>query len=324
MKSGGKYQEYDLKCSKIDIIGPANRDLLPINEKLKSTLDWTKLRQIIHLRPRAEKVAALFRIRSKLVTEIYRFMEQQEYYNVTTPIITSNDCEGGGDTFKISDANSFFGKDVYLTVSSQLHLEAMASAMSKVFTLSPAFRAENSQTRRHLAEFSMLEAEEYFLDSLDDLMDRVELLVKHLTTFVSEKCFDDMDSLTMSDSKSRYAKNIEKLLWKKYIRLTYEEAIDIINKTQKIEVVNIGDDIGRHHEKFLLDYFEGIPIFITHYPTSLKPFYMKEEDGKALCFDLIVRTGGELCGGSLREDSLEILTNRLALLGRMDSLKWLA
>lgn len=192
--------------------------------------------------------------------------------------------------------------------------------MGKVFTVSPAFRAENSQTRRHLAEFTMLEAEEYLLDSLDALMDRVEHLTKSLAAHVADKCAADIELL---GKVNKYADG-HRLLSAKYIRLRYHEAIALINQRQQLSPIVDGHDISRYHEQVLLDYFEQIPIFISHWPSALKPFYMKRDTTSdlALNFDLLAPIGGEICGGSLREDDYDTLRCRLEQMQRVESLGW--
>ncbi|KAI1292316.1 putative asparagine--tRNA ligase, mitochondrial [Halotydeus destructor] len=314
----------DLDCQSLTLIGDCPNQLMPFNNRQKTTVEWPKLRQHLHLRPRADKIASTLRIRSQLITEVYKYMEELEYFNVTTPVLTSNDCEGAGETFQIASSTSeatdkYFQKDVHLTVSSQLHLEAMAASMNKVYCIGPAFRAESSQTKRHLAEFTMLEVEESFIESLDDLMDRAEHLTKNIAQRVLSKCCTDSEYLHKLNDK--YA-DFKRITNDNYLRLTYDEAVDLVNKQQSLDPLEHGRDIGAYHEKVLLDYFEGIPLFITHYPSALKPFYMKRDGDRALCFDLIVRNGGEICGGSLREDNYDLLRERVEAIDALENLKW--
>ncbi|RWS05476.1 putative asparagine--tRNA ligase-like protein [Dinothrombium tinctorium] len=320
-ESRGTQQPIELNCDFFDIIG----DCEPLNFPLGiQSTTWGEMRQFLHLRPRIARYASLMRIRSELFHFVHKLMKENDYMHVLTPIISATDCEGAGETFSIksplcNDQQSYFNTKVHLTVSGQLHLEAALGASTKVYTLSPAFRAENSQSNRRVCEFPMLEVELAFINSIDSLMDEVEYLCKSVATYLAKECKKELKKV--NDSNFQY-KILNKIINMKFIRITYDEAVELINKIQKNEEMKYGDDMGSYHEKVLMEYFDFIPVFVTHFPVSLKPFYMKQVNGKALCFDLICNTGGEVCGGSLREDDYSLLKERIEEMENPESFKW--
>lgn len=212
--------------------------------------------------------------------------------------------------------------------------------LGKVYTMSPAFRAESSKTRRHLSEFTMLEVEEAFVDSVDQLIDGVEHLCRSVSDHVLNEYQEDFEIVLKTMTPKGFDGHKKLTHTRKYLKLTYDEALEVIRNSSKVDPVVPGQDLGRHHEKFLLDYFEGYPVFVTHYPMAIKPFYMKSSGDRvsqilvskranhfviylqALNFDLLMRTGGEVCGGSLREDNYEILKHRIEQMNKPGSLEW--
>jgi asparaginyl-tRNA synthetase len=289
-------------------------------------------------------------------------MNHNGFVNITTPIITSNDCEGGSQVFEVVQyegnkdeegvleeetkgtvrgtsstteplntptKKNFFSRNAFLSVSGQLHLESMVNVFPRVYTFSPAFRAEKQLSRRHVSEFMMIEVEEAFVHSLSDLMDSAEHFVRSIAVEVKEKSSEQLDRLLShpKDTNFRY-KVIDRLVSsKKYLRITYEDAIAIINsqlkKTgSKVNDFIHGDSLKRYHEKLILDYFEGFPVFLTNYPSNA--FYVKREGDVCQNFDLLLDVGGEVIGGSLRENDYDVLRKKVDSLGleESSSLDW--
>lgn len=342
IESSGPKQDVEFKVEKVDYLGACDPFSYPL--ATSDDLPVNTIRKYAHLRPRAPQFASLLRIRSEMELSLHMIMKQMDFFRVHTPTLTSNDSEASSDLFAVkrtklhditqtgnindgteskqeSDDESserivredYFNKDVFLITSGQLHLESLAASLSRVYTISPAFRAETSLTKRHLCEFIMFETEEANLTELEPLMNRVESIVKFVGSFLAHvsEHRSDLDSLLGTNSNGGI---FEKLTTKPYIRLPYSEALEILrNKTDFSGSTEYGSDIGRTQERMLLDYCDNVPIFITNYPKHLKPFYMKcdANDKEAQCFDLIAPHGGEICGGSLREDSLEKLESNL-------------
>ncbi|XP_066253797.1 asparaginyl-tRNA synthetase [Euwallacea similis] len=283
------------------------------------------IREHIHLRPRTKKFASVLRIRHAVTIAIHNYLDRNGYFNIHTPIITSNDCEGAGEIFKIlpdsekllqAMANpkksldaAYFNKKVYLTVSGQLHLEAAAQALQKVYCFGPTFRAENSKSRFHLSEFYMLELEKAFLSKLEELVDIVEDLVKNVSEEVITKNREDLEACRCENVNYKW-------LDKNFIRISYNEALDILsNKLNK----SIDNGIVKDHEIALSCFFDNTPVFVLEWPKEEKPFYMKEIDNnKVAAFDLLVPQVGEIAGGSLRENNLETLTLKIPDNGQLD------
>lgn len=292
--------------------------------------DW--FRHWPHLRPHDQEFTAMLRVKSDLELGLHMIMKQMDFFRVHTPSMSANDSEASSDLFIVKRTQQnkndrqvredYFRKDVFLVTSAQLHLETLASSLSRVYTLANAFRAENSLSTRHLCEFLMFEAEEANVTSLEPLMDRVESLIKFCAQYlaeVSEYKSDFIDLVT----KNLYNETFKKIAHSSYIRMSYEDALRIIKEKTYCSdspTTMYGSDIGRAQERKLLEYCDNVPIFITNFPKSLKPFYMKcdEADEKAQCFDLIAPLGGEICGGSLREDSTDKLMQNLKLSGLDD------
>ncbi|KAM7179165.1 asparaginyl-tRNA synthetase isoform 3-T3 [Macrochelys suwanniensis] len=263
-------------------------------------------------------------------------VQDNGYVHVHTPIITSNDCEGAGELFHVRTSNKvqergenshFFNVPAFLTVSGQLHLEVMAGAFTQVFTFGPTFRAENSQSRRHLAEFYMVEAEMSFTESLQDIIQVMEDIFKTVTSIVLSKCPQDVELFHKSVSPAQKGR-LEQMLKNKFITISYTEAVDILKRAPQTFIFQPkwGSDLQTEHEKYLVKHCGEVPVFVVNYPYDLKPFYMRDnEDGPqhtVAAVDLLVPGIGELCGGSLREERLHFLQPRLERLGLADAYQW--
>ncbi len=321
--SPGKGQKWEIQASEIDIINIAPESY-PLQKKRHSD---EFLRTIAHLRPRTNKYGAVFRLRSEMVFAIHKFYREKGFRNLTAPVITGSDAEGAGEMFRVTNLDpeavkkkgkmdfkeDFFGQEANLTVSGQLSAEMFALALGDVYTFGPTFRAENSNTSRHAAEFWMLEPEMAFCD-LKENMDHGEELVKYLTQHAITECSEDMNLFTSFVDKS-LPKLFDILLNTKFGRIPYTEAIEILLKSkQKFEFpVKYGTDLQSEHERFLAEVYFKKPIFLTDYPKEIKPFYMRlNDDGKTVAaVDLLVPRIGELIGGSQREERLDVLEKRM-------------
>ncbi|KAK7882999.1 hypothetical protein WMY93_029173 [Mugilogobius chulae] len=256
------------------------------------------------------------------------------FVQIHTPVITSNDCEGAGELFQVestcpqdSEDHNFFSVPAYLTVSGQLHLEVISGAFSRVYTFGPTFRAENSQSRRHLAEFYMVEAEMSFTQSVEDLTKVMEDMFRSVTELVLTQCAEDVD-LFHKHVTPGHRENVEAMLKKKFTIISYSDAIDILKRSSEDFVfpTDWGCDLQTEHEKYLVKHCGNLPVFVTDYPYDLKPFYARDNQDHpqhtAAAVDLLVPGVGELCGGSLREERLDLLMARLEAAGLKDTYSW--
>ena len=273
------------------------------------------------MRPRTNTIGAITRLRSKTGFEIRKYFENNSFIEINTPLIVSSDCEGAGELFQVKsttdkEKENFFNAETYLTVSGQLHLEIFATSHSRVYTFGPTFRADKSQSRNHLSEFWMLEPEMAFYD-INDTINLVTDLLTNVTSNIMQNSYEDLkffnerhDNQLLDRLKSFSDPNFFKLI-------SYSDAIDALDKrSKKFEFpVKWGLDLQREHERWISEeYFNGSPVFITNYPKSIKPFYMKlsQENSQTVnCFDLIFPTIGEVVGGSEREDDLSVLKDRM-------------
>uniref|UniRef100_A0A1Y1LFX4 asparagine--tRNA ligase n=3 Tax=Photinus pyralis TaxID=7054 RepID=A0A1Y1LFX4_PHOPY len=315
--------EFELNSEHIELCGGCNiQDGYPFAPRKVYSTDY--VRQYLHFRPRTSHFSSLLRIRDAATRAIHNFFHKEGYLHVHTPILTSNDCEGAGETFAVVPNNqetlknmvrshllpeeAYFNSKTFLTVSAQLHLEAVVHGLSKVYTLGPTFRAENSKSRLHLSEFYMLEAECAFINGLDDVLVLIEKLVKNVTTDVLNECEDDLKK--SSEGGDNFA-----WLDKKFVVLTYDGAAAILkDKTKYPGDFVEGASLNKDHEKFLVEYCGGIPTFVINWPKDLKPFYMKEcveDESRVAALDLLVSNVGELVGGSLRENCRNKLEAKL-------------
>ncbi|KAJ1920055.1 asparaginyl-tRNA synthetase [Mycoemilia scoparia] len=334
VKSMGKKQDVEIHAESVDCIGAANPKEYPLQKK-RHSLEY--LREIGHLRLRSNIIGSVLRLRDFAERGFSRFFADNEFLRVHTPILTSNDCEGGGETFNATTEkatleeaeNSFFGRKVNLTVSGQLHAEVAASAFPRVYTFGPVFRAEPSLTGRHLAEFWMLEAECAFITSLSQLMDVIEESIKSTTRYIQDMADADL-ALFSKWVYPELEKRLSSITTQKaYPRITYTEAIEILQKATPREPFEFapkwGSGLQSEHEKYLSsEHFES-PVFVTDYPIEVKPFYMlANPDGRTVaCMDLLVPGPCELAGGSLREHSHDKLLARITDLGmEAESLDW--
>ncbi len=318
-------QDFEIKARKVTLVGRADEDF-PLQKKRHS---FEYLRTIAHLRPRTNTFSAVFRVRNLLSFAVHQFFQERGFIWAHTPIITASDCEGAGEMFQVSTLDlanmpknpdgsvnfkdDFFGKQASLTVSGQLEGETFATSFGKIYTFGPTFRAENSNTTRHLAEFWMIEPEIAFAELTDD-MDLAEDLIKYVFNYVLENAPEEMaffDKFIMPGVKER----AEKLVKSDFARVTYTEAVEVLQKSgKKFDYpVERGIDLQTEHERYLSEEIYKGPVFLTDYPKEIKAFYMKlNDDNKTVrAMDMLVPWVGELIGGSQREDSLEVLTQRM-------------
>lgn len=321
----GKGQRVELKAAKLELLGGADPGSYPLQKKRHS---FEFLRTIGHLRPRTNTIGAVMRVRNACATAIHQFFQERGFLWVHTPIITASDCEGAGDLFNVTTLDlqkvpengggidytqDFFGKQAYLTVSGQLEAEVMALAFQNVYTFGPTFRAENSNTSRHLAEFWMVEPEMAFCDLEGDRQWAEEFL-KYIFKFVLEKCPEDMEFFDQRIDNTVLA-TADNIINNEFAWLTYTEAIKLLEKAdQKFEYpVAWGVDLQSEHERYLAETVFKRPTIVTDYPKDIKAFYMRlNDDGKTVAaMDILAPKIGEIIGGSQREERLDILTQRM-------------
>ncbi|XP_074535678.1 asparaginyl-tRNA synthetase [Halichoeres trimaculatus] len=331
-KSPHHRQPVELKANQIRIVGECNSVDFPF--KVKERHNFEYLRQFPHLRCRTTNFSSLLRIRSEATAAIHSYFKEKGFVQIHTPVITSNDCEGAGELFQVEPSGpgfegdeNFFSVPAFLTVSGQLHLEVISGAFSKVYSFGPTFRAENSQSRRHLAEFYMVEAEVAFTQSLEDLTKVMEDMFRSATEHVLAHCAVDVDSFHKHVTPG-HRDIVNAMLMKKFPVITYSEAIDILNRSsEKFSFpTDWGCDLQTEHEKYLVKHCGNIPVFVTDYPYYLKPFYARDNqdhpEHTAAAVDLLVPGVGELCGGSLREERLDLLRARLEKVGLEETYSW--
>ncbi|CAI5760446.1 unnamed protein product [Candida verbasci] len=300
----GKSQEYELHFDidnpnhQFNIIGDIPEDY-PLQKK-STTMQF--LRTLPVLRNRTSTMSSMLRLRSLVEFKLMEFFNSEDVFKVTPPILTSSDCEGAGEIFKIQDSLKFFEKDSYLTVSTQLHLEVLSSALNRVWTLTPCFRAEKSNTSRHLSEFWMLEVELGYLNELEPLLKFTERMIHYIVTSLQTSNYIEGTYISKELIESRW-----NILLQEYQIMTYTDAITQLQSQG--EVVEWGDSLQLKHEKMLAS---NGPVFITNYPAVTKPFYMKAYNAKTVeCFDLLLPDLGELVGGSLREHDYDKLLQNM-------------
>ncbi|MBF0241046.1 MAG: asparagine--tRNA ligase [Desulfamplus sp.] len=330
VESPGKGQKWEIHADKVDVISIAPEDY-PLQKKRHSD---EFLRTVAHLRPRTNKYGALFRIRSEMAYAIHKFYHSKGFRYLHTPIITGSDCEGAGEMFRVTTLNptlenpnfskDFFGCEANLTVSGQLSAEMFALALGDVYTFGPTFRAENSNTSRHVAEFWMVEPEMAFCD-LNGNMDHAQELLKYLVTYAVENCSDDIALFTDFVDKE-LSKLLDTLINEEYARISYNDAVELLLKSGKkfeYKVVK-GGDLQSEHERFLAEEYFKKPLFLINYPKEIKAFYMRlNDDGKSVAaVDLLVPRIGELIGGSQREERLDVLQKRLEEVGLSKEQYW--
>lgn len=323
-ESPGKGQIWEIIASSIEIHGLAPDDY-PLQKKRHSD---EFLREICHLRPRTNKFGSVLRIRSALSLAVHQLFKDQGFFYIHTPILTGSDCEGAGQLFKVTSMDmddlpkisgatdyqfDFFKKPAFLTVSGQLEAEMLALALGDVYTFGPTFRAENSNTSRHMAEFWMVEPEMAFCD-LDGNISHAESFIRYLINHALTYCADDLELFASYIDKT-LIHTLHKIASVDFIHLTYTEAIDILKKSKKSFQYDIsyGSDLQTEHERYLCEDYVNGPLIIYNYPVSIKPFYMRVNDDEKTvgAMDVIVPRIGEIIGGSQREERLDILERRM-------------
>ncbi len=335
VKSKGGGQKWELQADNVEIVHLAPEDY-PLQKK-RHTDEY--LRTIAHLRPRTNKYGAAFRIRSEISYAIHKFFKERGFRYIHTPILTGSDCEGAGELFRVTAFDldklpikegktdfqqDFFGKEANLTVSGQLSVEMFCLSLGDVYTFGPTFRAENSNTRRHAAEFWMIEPEMAFCDNAGN-MDLGEELVKYLTAYAMEECGDDLELFAKWVDKNLMS-TLENVAQSDFIRLPYREAVDILNHSGKdFEFdVSFGKDLQTEHERYLTEQHFKKPVIVYDYPRSIKPFYMRVNDDPetVAAMDVLVPNIGEIIGGSQREERLEVLETRMEEVGMDKTPYW--
>lgn len=325
--SQGQGQSVEIEATEVEVLGwVENPDTYPMSAK-RHSIEY--LREYAHLRPRTNVIGAVTRVRNCLSQAIHRFFHERGHFWVSTPILTSSDTEGAGEMFRVSTldmmnlplddkgnvdySEDFFGKETYLTVSGQLNVETYCTAMSKVYTFGPTFRAENSNTSRHLAEFWMIEPEVAFAD-LSDIAQLAEDMLKYVCKVVLEELPDDMNFFAQRIKKDA-VERLEKLVSSDFVRMDYTDAIDILQNCKKTFEfpVEWGIDLSSEHERYLAEEHVGAPIIMQNYPKDIKAFYMRiNDDGKTVAaMDVLAPGIGEIIGGSQREERLDVFDARL-------------
>ena len=354
VKSSGSGQAIEVQATKLVVLGAANPDEYPLQPK-KHSLEF--LREKAHLRIRTSTFSAIARIRHSMIFAIHSFFNERGFYNIHSPILTGSDAEGAGEMFQVTTMDlknlpktqdgeidftkDFFGKASHLTVSGQLEAELAALALSKVYTFGPTFRAENSNTTRHLAEFWMIEPEVAFSDIHDD-MDLAEDMLKYVIKYALDNCMDDLlflskrllDEEKNKKQEERSMELVEKLkfvLDNPFVRISYTEAIDILrnskpNKKKRFEYIidGWGADLQSEHERYLVEKHFKKPVILTDYPKEIKAFYMKQnDDGKTVrAMDVLFPQIGEIIGGSQREEDYDKLSTRMAEMDIPEESMW--
>ena len=326
VESMGKGQSCEVQADKLEIFGTADPAEYPLQKK-GHTLEF--LREKAHLRPRTATFGAILRIRSALAFAIHRFFQERGFFYLNTPLITASDCEGAGAMFQVTTlpldklprteegavdySRDFFGKPTALTVSGQLEGELGATALGAIYTFGPTFRAENSNTPRHLSEFWMIEPEVAFFD-IDDNMQLAEDFVKYCIKYALDNCRDDIDFLAEHFDKD-LVERLEFVIHNDFVRLTYTEGVEILKASgHKFEFpVDWGTDLQSEHERYLVEEHFRKPVILTDYPRDIKAFYMKQnEDGRTVrAMDVLFPKIGEIIGGSEREADYDKLMTRI-------------
>jgi len=334
--SPGKGQKYEIHAKSIEIVGESDPDTYPLQKK-RHTVEF--LRDIAHLRPRTNTFGAMARVRNALAYAIHGFFQEKGFLFLQAPMITTSDAEGAGAMFRVTTLDlekvpmkdgsvdveeDFFGKPTFLTVSGQLEAESFALALSDVYTFGPTFRAENSNTSRHLAEFWMVEPEVAFCD-LDGLADLSEEFLKHVFTYVLNHCQEDLGFFNQWYDKTTIS-TLEGIVNSNFERLTYTEAVDILQASgESFEFPVVwGSDLQSEHERYLAETKVGKPVIVTDYPKEIKAFYMRmNEDEKTVrALDVLVPRIGEIIGGSQREERRDVLLERMRQSGLDEKHYW--
>ena len=333
VESPGKGQKYEIQATAIELVGPSDPESYPLQKK-RHTPEF--LREIAHLRPRTNTFGAMARVRNATAFAIHSFFQERGFQYIQTPIITASDAEGAGSMFRVTTLDpgnppmkggavdhgeDFFGKPAFLTVSGQLEAEIFAQALCDVYTFGPTFRAENSNTSRHLAEFWMVEPEVAFCD-LDGLAELAEDFLKYIFAYVLDRCPEDMAFFNRWYDDT-VVSTLEKVVESSFERLRYTDAVELLKKSgEDFDFpVEWGLDLQSEHERYLTEKKIGRPVIVTDYPKEIKAFYMRlNDDGKTVgALDTLVPRIGEIIGGSQREERREVLLARLREAGLAES-----
>ena len=337
VESPGKGQRVEIKATDVEVFGLADPESYPLQKKRMS---FEALRDIAHLRPRTNTIGAAARVRNELTYATHRFFQERDFLYLHTPLITTSDAEGAGAMFRVTMLDpaapprttdgavdyteDFFGKPTFLTVSGQLNAEAYALAVDRVYTFGPTFRAENSNTRRHLAEFWMIEPEMAFAD-LNDNADLAEDYVRYLVRSVLDNCGDDLEFFNKWVDES-LLERLAGVADSDFERITYTEAVDVLERAdQSFEFpVTWGVDLQSEHERYLTETAFKRPVIVTDFPFDFKAFYMRRnDDGKTVgAMDVLVPQVGEIIGGSQREERLDVLAESMAVKGMDEDHYW--
>jgi asparaginyl-tRNA synthetase len=321
--SPGKGQAVEVHATRIQLLGAADPGTYPLQKKRHS---FEFLREIAHLRPRTSTIGAAARVRSRISFAIHELLEARGFLYVHTPIITASDCEGAGNVFRVTTldpgqesaampSDDFFGRPAYLTVSGQLQAEIYALALGKVYTFGPTFRAENSNTSRHLAEFWMVEPEMAFCDLQGDL-ELAEVLVKHCIQAVLDRCGEEVDFFERF-MEPGLRTHLERTVRESFEVISYTDAVDLLTKSGEVFSFPVvwGGDLQAEHERYLTEKVFRKPVAILDFPRSLKPFYMRvnDDDRTVAAMDILVPRIGEIIGGSQREERRDVLLEQMRL-----------
>ena len=336
VKSPGKGQNVEIHADKISVYGWADPEKYPLQKKATSR---EFLREIAHLRPRTDTFGAVFRVRNILAYSIHKFFQDRGFVHVHTPIITASDCEGGAEMFQVTtlDYNNlpvkegsidfsqdFFGKSAKLTVSGQLEGELFATALTDIYTFGPTFRAENSQTQRHLAEFWMVEPEMAFCD-LEENITLAEEFLKYIFNYILDHCKEDLFFLGKKNEVDIFSQ-LKKVVDSQFNKITYTEAIELLkNSGKSFEYpCDWGKDLQTEHERYLAEEKFGGPVVVTNFPKEIKAFYMRlNDDEKTMrAMDVLLPGIGEIIGGSQREERLDFLQKRIKEMGFREEDYW--
>ena len=336
VESPGKGQRVEIHATKVTVYGLADPEEYPLQKK---RISFEKLRDIAHLRPRTNTFGAVARVRNALAYATHKFYQERDFLYLHTPMITSSDAEGAGEMFQVTTLDigapprvdgavdyteDFFGKPTYLTVSGQLSAETYASALDRVYTFGPTFRAENSNTRRHLAEFWMIEPEIAFAD-LSDNADLAEDYIKYMFQFVLEQCPDDLEFFNKWVQEG-LLERLDKLATSEFRRISYTEAVEALEKadTSFEYPVSWGADLQSEHERYLTEVVFDQPVIVVDYPKAIKAFYMRRnDDGKTVAaMDVLLPGVGEIVGGSQREERHDVLLESIREKGLPEEEYW--
>uniref|UniRef100_T1J1R4 asparagine--tRNA ligase n=1 Tax=Strigamia maritima TaxID=126957 RepID=T1J1R4_STRMM len=341
-------QKIELKAEKITVLGTCDPEKFPF--RYKGDYDFGYIRDFLHLRSRTQPFQSLLKVRNEAIMRLHSYFQENCFYLIQTPILTSNNCEGGGEIFEVqapketsptsaeSDETSdeeiskeskeskdgFFATKVYLTVSGQLQLETVAcGGIPKVYNIGPAFRAEKNRTQRHLSEFYMLEAEIAFAYSLNDIVELIEDMIKTTTEKILFKCEQDVKHLIKYQGAGDHLNKLKTILKTPFSRCSYSEAVNLLrtNVGKFKTAMEWGMRLQKEHENFIVKSFGNRPVFVTDFPSLEAPFYMKsnEDETKTVAaVDLLVPVVGELCGGSLREDDFQLLRDKCKTMHDLD------